>query len=82
MSFRLCGFGVAFALGAAILAYPARVVEREIRRGNAADRAVSFAMPSRQKPPEKVSTGFQPAPSYLIIRPERRAPAVIGHVDA
>ncbi|UEP50768.1 hypothetical protein [Burkholderia ambifaria] len=73
---------MAFALGAAILAYPARVVEREICCGNAADRAVSFGVPRRPKQPETFSTGFQPAPPYLIIRPERRAPAAIGHVDA
>jgi hypothetical protein len=73
---------VAFALGAAILAYPARVVEREICCGNAADRAVSCGMPWHPKRPETFAAGFQPAPSYLIIRPERRAPAAIGHVDA
>ncbi|MGT0250165.1 hypothetical protein [Burkholderia pyrrocinia] len=30
---------------------------------------------------KRFSAGFQPTPPYLIIRPERRVPAAIGHAD-
>nr|WP_175799839.1 hypothetical protein [Burkholderia anthina] len=82
---------MAFALGAAILAYPARVVEREICRGSerraarAADSAVRTADRSgRSRRAGIVFGGLSTGPSisYYSARAERRAPVAIGHVNA
>ncbi|WP_157776392.1 hypothetical protein [Burkholderia stabilis] len=79
---RLVRFSsVAFALGSWILAHPPRVVERETCHGSVVDRTASGGAPGHPGLPKTFSAGFHPTPPYLIIRPERRAPAAIGHVD-
>ncbi|WJN74868.1 hypothetical protein OH687_31630 [Burkholderia anthina] len=53
-------------------------IRRTLSNRKSAAAAGGLARSRRSK---TFSRRFHPAPSYLIIRPERRVPAAIGHVD-